>query len=407
MARITKQLSDKEIKAAGPKEKEYKLFDGGGLYLSVTPKGKKWWRLKYRFDGKEKRISLGVYPTTSLQDARRQRETYREKIAKGIDPSLERKEEKEAIKAIEVKNQNTFKNISTEWVELQRSRLGETTLSKYERALERDFYPAIGDKSMNDITRKDLIDIAKMIQERGAIETAHRLLNLCNKIWRYAMQFDKVDHNIVNDISKKDVLQPIKKKHFRTITDKERIGELMKAVDGYTGEFTTKYALKLLALTFVRPYNIRYAEWPEFDIKKAEWVIPADKMKMKREHRLPLPPQAIKILEEIYPYTKDAKYVFHSPISRLKPISENTLNYALKRLDFGSEIVSHGFRAMFSTIAYESGLFRSEVIEDLLAHQETNHVKKAYNRAAYENEKRKIIEWYANYLDEAKAINGK
>ncbi len=402
MARITKPLTDKEIKAAVPKEKEYKLFDGGGLYLSVTPKGQKWWRLKYRIDGKEKRISLGVYPTISLQDARKQREEFKGQIAKGISPSEKRKEKKEAIRAEAIKSQNTFRNVSSEWVELQRSKLGETTLSKYERALERDFYPVIGDKSMNDITRQDLISIAKMIQDRGAVETAHRLLNLCNQIWRYALQVEKVDHNIVNDISKKDVLQPIKKKHFRTITEGERIGELMKAIDNYTGEFTTKSALKLLTLTFVRPYNIRFAEWSEFDLKKAEWIIPADKMKMKREHRLPLSPQAVKILEEIYPYTKDAKYVFHSPISRSKPISENTLNQALKRLDFGSEIVSHGFRAMFSTIAYETGKFRGEVIEDLLAHQETNQVKKAYNRAAYEKEKRGLMEWYANYLDEVK-----
>ncbi len=402
MARITKPLTDKEIKAANPKQKEFKLFDGGGLYLSVTPKNQKWWRLKYLLNGKEKRISLGVYPTTSLQDARKKREELKEQIAKGIDPANERKEEKEAIKAEEIKSQNTFKNVSTQWVELQRSRLGETTLSKYERALERDFYPTIGDKSMEDITRQDLISIAKVIQDRGAVETAHRLLNLCSQIWRYAMQLEKVERNIVNDISKRDILQPIKKKHFRTITDGERIGELMKAIDNYTGEFTTKAALKLLTLTFVRPYNIRFAEWGEFDLKKAEWIIPADKMKMKREHRLPLPPQAVKILEEIYPYTKDAKYVFHSPISRLKPISENTLNQALKRLDFGSEMVSHGFRAMFSTIAYETGKFRGEVIEDLLSHQETNQVKRAYNRAAYEREKRELIEWYANFLDKVK-----
>lgn len=402
MARITKPLTDTEIKAAKAKDKEYKLFDGGGLYLSVTPKGKKWWRLKYIFEGKEKRLSLGVYPDTSLQDARGKREELRTLIAKGIDPALKRKEKKEEIKAEEIKSQNTFRNVSTEWVELQRLRLGETTLSKYERALERDFYPVIGNKSMNDITRQDLIGIAKVVQDRGAVETAHRLLNLCNQIWRYALNLEKVEHNIVNDISKKDVLQPIKKKHFRTITDKERIGELMAAIEDYKGEFTTKAALKLLTLTFVRPYNIRFAEWGEFDLKKGVWIIPADKMKMKREHIIPLSLQAVKILEAIYPYTKDAKYVFHSPISRLKPISENTLNQALKRLDFGGEIVSHGFRAMFSTIAYETGKFRGEVIEDLLAHQETNQVKRAYNRAAYETEKRELMQWWSDFLDEVK-----
>lgn len=402
MARITKPLTDTEIKAAKPKDKEYKLFDGGGLYLSITPKNKKWWRLKYLLNGKEKRISLGVYPTTSLQDARKQREELKTLIAKGIDPALDRKEEKETIKAEEIRSQNTFENVSKEWVELQRIRLGETTLSKYERALERDFYPIIGQKIISDITRQDLISIAQKIQERGANETAHRLLNLCNQIWRYALQLDKVEHNIVNDISKKDVLQSFKKSNFRTITDKERIGELMRAIDTYQGEINTKYALKLLTLTFVRPYNIRFAEWSEFDLKKRTWTIPAEKMKMKREHTIPLSLQAAEILETIYPYTKGARYVFHSPISRLKPISENTLNQALKRLDFGGEIVSHGFRAMFSTIAYESGLFRGEVIEDLLAHQETNQVKRAYNRAAYENEKRELMQWWSDFLDEVK-----
>ncbi|BAF73348.1 tyrosine-type recombinase/integrase [Sulfurovum sp. NBC37-1] len=402
MARITNPLTDKEIKAAKPKEKEYKLFDGGGLYLSITPKGQKWWRLKYRFDGKEKRISLGVYPNTSLQDARQQREDFKTQIAKGIDPSRERKEKKEAVKAEVFKSRNTFKSICLEWIELQRPQMAEATLSKYERTLEKDFYAPLGDKSMNDITRHDLITIAQVIQDRGAVETAHRSLGLCNRIWRYALQFDKVGHNIVSDISKKDVLRSYKNKSFKTITDEVRIGELMNAIDNYTGEFTTKSALRLLPLTFVRPHNIRYAEWSEFDLENGIWTIPAEKMKMKKEHKLPLAPQAVKILKEIYPYTNDAKYVFHSPISRLKAISENTLNMALKRLDFGGEIVSHGFRAMFSTLAYESGKFRSEVIEDLLAHQEANQVKKAYNRAAYDAEKREIVEWYADYLENVK-----
>lgn len=403
MARITKPLTDKEIKAAVPKEKEYKLFDGGGLYLSVTTKGQKWWRLKYIFEGKEKRLSLGVYPTSSLQDARQKREELKSLIAKGIDPAFKRKEKKEAIKTEEIKKINTFKNISKEWIELQRSRLSEATLKKYKQALERDYYPIIGDKSMNAITRQDLISISKAMQDRDAVETAHRLLNLCKAIWRYALQLEKVEHNIVNDISKKDVLKPFVKKHFRTITDKGRIGELMKAIDTYKGEFTTKSALKLLTLTFVRPYNIRFAEWSEFDLKNKVWIIPASKMKMRKPHTIPLTPQGIKILEDIYPYTRDAKYVFHSPISRLNPISENTLNQALKRLEFGGEIVSHGFRAMFSTIAYESGLFRGEVIEDLLAHQETNQVKRAYNRAAYETEKRELMQWWSDFLDEVKS----
>lgn len=403
MSRTTKQLTANEIKNAKPREKEYKLFDGGGLYLSITPKAQKWWRLKYRFEGKEKRLSLGVYPHTSLLEARKMREELKTKIAIGIDPSQDRKEKKRERDTKEIKQQNTFKNVSLEWVKMQKTELAESTLKRYKRALERDFYPIIGDMPIVDITRKDLIKIATTIQDRGAIDTAHRLLNVCNQIWRYALQFEKVEHNIVNDISKKDVLKQYEKTVFRTITEKKRIGQLMRAIDTYQGELTTKAALQLLTLTFTRPYNIRFAEWKEFDLNKKVWTIPAEKMKMRKEHSLPLTPQAIKILKEIYPYTKNAKYVFHSSISTQKTISENTLNQALKRLDFGSEIVAHGFRAMFSTLAYESGSFRGEVIEDLLAHQEKNAIKRAYNRAKYETEKKEVMKWWADFLDEVKA----
>ena len=199
------------------------------------------------------------------------------------------------------------------------------------------------------------------------------------------------------------MLKPYKPKKYNTITEPHRIGQLLRAIDGYQGEYTTRQALKLLPHVFVRSSNIRLAEWKEIDFKKRLWVIPAEKMKAKKEHRLPLTDQAIEILREIYPYTKEAKYIFHSPISRTRPLTDVTLSKALKRLDFGSEIVPHGFRAMFSTLAYESGNFRSEVIEALLAHQENNKVKAAYNRALYEAEKRQVMEWWSNFLDEVKA----
>jgi len=398
----TTPLTDTQLKALKPKDKDFTLSDGNGLQLKIKKDGRKVWEIRYTINGKPKQTTLGTYPKLSLAGARKRREEVRVMVLDNIDPVQKRREEKETTKKEEIVKQNTFKNVSIEWVEKQRLRLGDTTLSKYERALERDFYPVIGDVSMNDITRQNIIAIAQTIQERGALETAHRLLNLCNQIWRYALQLEKVERNIINDISKKDVLQSFKKSNYRTITDKERIGELMGAIDGYKGEFSTKAALKLLTLTFVRPYNIRFAEWSEFDLKNKVWIIPASKMKMRKTHTIPLTTQAIKILEDIYPYTRDAKYVFHSPISRLKPISENTLNQALKRLEFGGEIVSRGFRAMFSTLAYESGLFRSEVIEDLLAHQEKNQVKRAYNRAEYETEKRAAMQWWSDFLDNIK-----
>lgn len=235
------------------------------------------------------------------------------------------------------------------------------------------------------------------------METAHRLLNLCNQIWRYALQHDKVEHNVVADIDKKIVLKGFRKKEYKTITEPKRIGELLRAIDTYNASYTNKYLLRLLPYVFVRSANIREAEWSEFDLINKVWTIPAEKMKMKQEHRLPLCDQAIKILEEVYPYTKDAKYVFHSPLSRTRVLTREAISSALKRLDFGEEIVPHGFRAMFSTIAYESGKFRGEVIKALLAHQDANKVRSAYNRADYANEKRELVEWYGDYLDKVKA----
>ena len=409
MPKIATPLTDAQIKTIAPRAKAYKLFDGGGLYLEITPKNSKRWRLKYRFEGRERLISLGIYPHITLQDARKIREEMKGQIAKGGDPAADRKEKKEKQREdriieqeTKIRQKNTFKKITKDWLKLQSCKLAKSTLQNRQRALQRDFYSVIGDIPIDEVTRKDLIDIATTIQDRGALYTAHRMLNVCDQIWRYAIQREIVERNILSDISKKDILKAAKRSHFRTITDPERIGELMRAIDTYKGEPNTKAALQLLTLTFPRPSNIRFAEWSEFDLEKKIWTIPAEKMKMRKEHIIPLTPQAIEILEELHPYTKDAKYVFHSSISTLKPISENTLNQALKRLDFGSEIVSHGFRAMFSTLAYENGDFRSEVIEDLLAHQEKNEIKRAYNRAAYEKEKRELMQWWADFLDRVK-----
>ena len=225
------------------------------------------------------------------------------------------------------------------------------------------------------------------------------MLNLCGQIWRYALQLDKVKHNIVADISKNDVLQSFSHTPMRTITDPQRIGELMRALSAYHGDYSTKWALLFMAHTFVRSANIRFAEWKEIDFKNRVWVISADKMKTKVEHKLPLSNQAIAILREVEPYTRDSKFIFPSSLGRTKTLSENTLNTALKRIGFGDEIVSHGFRSMFSTLAYESGKFRGEVIEALLAHKDPNEIRRAYNRASYEDEKREVVIWWSEFLE--------
>ncbi len=403
---MTTQLTAKAVDSAKPQQiegtlKDKRYPDGGGLYLLVTAKGSKLWRYNYSFKTKKHVLALGKYPALSLKEARAKHTEAKKKIANNINPIEENRKAKQEEKT---KINNSFKSVADEWVKLQRDRLSSNTLSKYENALNRDFYPIIGDKAIDEIKRKELVTIAQAIQERGALETAYRLLNLCNQIWRYALQLEKVEHNIVADISKQDVLKPFKKSNYKTITEPKRIGELLNAIDEYQGEYTTRSALKLLPHVFVRSSNLRLAEWDEFDLDNGVWTIPPEKMKTRKEHKLPLTKQAIMILKDIHPYTKDAKYVFHSPISTLKPLSDVTLSKALKRLDFGSEIVPHGFRAMFSTLAYESGKFRGEVIETLLAHQEPNKIKRAYNRAEYEAEKVELMEWWSEFLDATRTI---
>ena len=378
--------------------KDQRYPDGGGLYLLATAKGGKLWRYNFSLNSKKYTYSIGKYPALSLSDAREIHKELRSKVAKGINPV----EEKRKKKLEEKRNKNnSFEDVSKEYLAHVKSKLANSTFVRYERALKKDFYPVIGKMNIKDIKKGDLLSIAKAVQDRGALETAHRYLNLCNQIWRYALQFDKVDHNVVADIDKTIALKKFKHNEYRTITEPQRIGELLRAIEEYKGGFTTRQLLRFLPYVFVRSANIRFAEWGEFDLKKKIWTIPAEKMKSRKEHILPLSTQAIALLEEIHPYTKDAKYVFHSPLSRTRALTDVAVSSAFKRLDFAEEIVPHGFRAMFSTIAREHKK-RDEVIEALLAHTDTNKVRSAYNRADYAEEKREVIQWYADYLEGVK-----
>ena len=400
----TNNLTAKMVQSTKPKEldgvlKDNYIADGGGLYLIVTKAGGKLWRYHFSFQNKKYRLPLGKYPTLSLKDARELHKEAQIKKAKGINPVEERRAKK---KQNQKEEKNSFQEVAEDFFKKRSTEIAPTTLKKQVNAMKKDFYPIIGNKSIDTIERAELVKIAQTIQKRGANETAHRLINLCSQVWRYALQLDKVKHNIVADISKKDVLQSFTHTPMRTITDPQRIGELMRALHTYHGEYTTKWALLFMAHTFVRSANVRFAEWSEIDFSKKLWVIPSDKMKGRIEHRLPLTNEAINILREIEPYTKDSIYIFPSPLSRKKTLSENTLNTAFKRLGFGSEIVSHGFRSMFSTLAYESGDFRGEVIEALQAHKDNNKVRRAYNRANYDNEKREVMKWWSGFLEGVK-----
>jgi len=397
----TNNLTARMVQSAKPKEvngvfRDNYIPDSGGLYLIVTAKGGKLWRYHFSFQNKKYRLPLGKYPIISLKEARELHKEAQIKKAKGINPVEERRAKKQQHKK---EQKNSFKEVAEEYFKKRSSEIAPTTLKKQVNAMKKDFYPIIGNKSIDKIERAELVKIAQTIQERGAVETAHRLINLCGQIWRYALQLDKVKHNIVADISKNDVLQSFTHTPMRTITNPQKIGELMRALSEYHGDYSTKWALLFMAHTFVRSSNIRFAEWKEIDFKNRVWVIPADKMKAREEHTLPLSNQAIAILKEIEPYSRDSKYIFPSSLGKSRALSENTLNTAFKRLGFGGEMVSHGFRSMFSTLAYESGKFRGEVIESLLAHKDPNEVRRAYNRASYENEKREVITWWGEFLE--------
>ncbi|CAA6811856.1 MAG: Integrase [uncultured Campylobacterales bacterium] len=384
---MTTVLTATAVKSAKPKSidgilKDKRYSDGGGLYLLVKSTGNKLWRYNYSFQNKKYTLALGKYPSLSLKDARIKHTEAKNLIAQDINPVEKRREEK-AIN----KSGNTFEYVANKWLKLKSSSLSKVTLNRHSNALKRDFYPIIGKQPIKDIHRLQIVKIVQAVQQRGALEPGHRLINLCSNVWRYALQIGEVEHNIIADISKNDVLKPFKKSSYPTITEPKRIGELLRAIDAYQGGITTKFALQFLPLVFVRSKNIRFAQWSEFNFETKEWTIPAEKMKARKEHIVPLTNQAIKILKEVRQYTSDAKYVFHSATSKIRTMSDSTLSKALKRLDFANEIVPHGFRAMFSTLAYESGKFRSEVIENLLAHQEQNQVKRAYNRAEYKSER--------------------
>jgi integrase len=414
MARITKSLTNKEIINAKAKDKKYKLYDGGGLFLQVLPNGSKLWRLKYRLNGKEKEYAIGSYPTIILAKARNKKEELKQLIADGIDPNELKKINKLKAKQIETKKENTFYNISQKWLKSYKSEVSENYHLKLGRALENYTYTKyptvyIKNKPIDEITRLDIIAILEALKNKGLEETAKRTAMLLNKVFKYAVTHEYAPHNIIADIDLKVVLGKRIKKHYPTFTKEKDIKGLLMAIDNYSGDYYTKMALKILPYVFVRSYNIRYMEWQEIDFKAKEWVIPAHKMKTKKEFILPLPHQVITLLQEIKEYSTNTKYVFPSFRSDGKPLSDNTLIAAIRRMGYSKdEFVPHGFRAMFSTIVSNKGKsiigndYSTEVREALLAHKETNNTIDAYNHADYTEQKRTVMQWYANYLDGVK-----
>lgn len=386
-------LTDTAIRKAKPADKTRRMFDGGGLYLEVAPSGGKWWRLKYRFGGKEKRLALGTYPETSLADARERRATARQQLAAGIDPSEQRKAEKAA--GVE-RAANSFETVAREWLAKQTWVDGYRV--KVEAWMGKDVYPYIGGRPVAELNAPEFLRVARRIEERGAIESAHRVMQTCGQIMRYAIATGRADRNPVADL--KGALASPPKRHHAAITDPAELGALLRAIDGYAGNPVTRAALKLSALLFVRPGELRHAEWTEIDLDAAEWNIPAGKMKMRQAHLVPLSNQAVEILRELYPLTGHGQYVFPGGRSPRRPMSNNAINAALRRMGYAKEsMTAHGFRATARTILDEVLHYRADFIEHQLAHAVKDPNGRAYNRTAHLPERRNMMQGWANYLD--------
>lgn len=409
MARRTTPLTATEIRGAKPKERDYKLFDGGGLYLLISRSGGKHWYQKYRFEGKEKKLALGAYPAVSLSGARAKREEIKHKIAEGIDPARERKARKEKIKEAETKKTNSFYNVSQKWLESYKGQVSEKYHNRLKQAFRNYVYPAIKEKPIDEVTRLDVVEILTELKERGLNETAYRTAMMLNKVFKWATTHEYIPHNIVADIEIKEVVGKKIKRHYPTFTTPKEIRGLLNAIEEYSGDYPTKTAFKILPYVFVRSYNIRHMEWAEIDFEAKEWTIPGHKMKNREEFILPLPHQVITLLKEAKANAISTRYVFPSFRSDGQPLSNNTFIAALRRMGYSKEeFVPHSFRAMFSTIAYEYANredghgYTGEVIEACLAHKERNKIKGAYNRATYKEPMRKLIQWYADHLDRIK-----
>jgi integrase len=391
-------LSDAACRAAKAGSVRRKMADGGGLQLWVQPSGTRLWQLAYRYRGKQRQLALGPYPAVSLLEAREKRETAKKQLREGIDPSAAVR----LLKAREEAPPDTFKAVAQQFVEkAKREGKAAATIIKKEWLLE-FAYPKLGQMPVRDIRPIDVLGVLQEPEGRGCHETARRLRATIGAVCRYAIATARAETDPTSAL--RGALIAPKVTPRAAITEAKKFGGLLRAIDGYDGYPSTHAALKLMAVLFPRPGELRAAEWTEFDFDKAVWSIPAARTKMRREHRIPLPRQALKILQDLYTLTGHRKLAFPGLGSALKPISENTLNGALRRLGFGqTEASAHGFRASASTLLNESGKWSSDAIERQLGHIDNNGVRRAYARGEFWDERVKMMNWWASYLDQLKA----
>lgn len=390
-------LTDTTIRSAKPAEKPVRLFDGGGLYLEISPAGGKLWRLKYRFGGKEKRLALGAYPEISLKDARERREAARKLLANEVDPSFHRKAEKAAAAE---RSANSFEIICREWLEKWGSTVVPAQKKKATARLEKDVFPWLGGRPIAEITAPEVLAVLRRIDDRGARYSAHKVRSEISQCFRYAIATGRAERDPCPDL--RGAIPPVKTEHMPSITDPKEVAELLRALDAFRGTFVVRSALLLAPLLFVRPGELRKAEWSGFDLEKAEWRYFVTKT--KTEHLVPLASQAVGILRELHALTGHGKHVFPGRDPQ-KCMSDAAVNAALRRMgyDTKTEITGHGFRAMARTILHEELHIKPEVIEHQLAHKVPDALGTAYNRTKFLKERRAMMQLWADYLDKLKA----
>lgn len=385
------KLNARQVDAAKPREKAYKLADGAGLYLEVVPSGSRYWRMKYRFNGKEKRMAFGVYPAVSLAQARALRDEAKKKLAEGIDPSFAKKEEK-LVRDVQLNN--TFQAVALEWHGTKVSRWSEGYASDIIEAFNKDIFPYIGQQPVNEIKPLVLLNVLRRMENRGATEKAKKVRQRCSEVFRYAIVTGRAEYNPAADLT--SAMSGHESKHYPFLTVEE-LPDFFKALAGYTGSPLVVLAARLLILTGVRTGELRGAFWSEFDLEKAVWEIPAERMKMKRPHLVPLSTQALEIVQQLKVMSGQYPLVFPGRNDPRKTMSEASINQVFKRIGYTGKVTGHGFRHTMSTVLHEEG-FNTAWIETQLAHVDKNAIRGTYNHALYLEGRREMMQWYTDYI---------
>ncbi|HBT5824560.1 TPA: tyrosine-type recombinase/integrase [Klebsiella pneumoniae] len=392
------KLNARQVDTAKPREKAYQLADGAGLYPEVVPSGSRYWRMKYRFNGKEKRLAFGVYPAVSLAQARALRDEAKKKLAEGIDPSFAKKEEKLVR---DVRLHNTFQAVALEWHGTKVSRWSEGYASDIIEAFNKDIFPYIGQQPVNEIKPLVLLNVLRRMESRGATEKAKKVRQRCSEVFRYAIVTGRAEYNPAADLT--SAMSGHESKHYPFLTVEE-LADFFKALSGYTGSPLIVLAARLLILTGVRTGELRGAFWSEFDLEKAVWEIPAERMKMKRPHLVPLSTQALEIVQQLKVMSGQYPLVFPGRNDPRKTMSEASINQVFKRIGYTGKVTGHGFRHTMSTILHEEG-FNTAWIETQLAHVDKNAIRGTYNHALYLEGRKEMMQWYGDYVDSCESNN--